>query len=70
MSELDLAVLADGMMSVKEAASFTRLSVAHLCKLISEGRLYSLKHGHRRLVPVRALKEMLLREHELAAAGK
>ena len=52
-------VVADGAMGVPEAVRFTGLSRAELYRLMCSGALAWLKHGRRRLIPRRALVELL-----------
>ena len=52
-------LLADGSMSVKDAARFSGLSRAELYKLMGAGRLAFVKHGKRRLIPRKALVRCL-----------
>lgn len=54
-----VAVVADGMFTVKEAVEFTKLSRSELYALMGRGELQFLKHGKRRLVPKRAIVELL-----------
>jgi excisionase family DNA binding protein len=51
--------VADGVMSVKEACDFSKLSRTELYSLMIGGKLKYLMHGKRRLIPKRALIEML-----------
>ena len=45
--------------SIREAAQATGLSLATLYRLISDGRLKTVKIGARRLIPVAALTALL-----------
>lgn len=53
------ALLAEGTMSVDAAVKFTDLSRAELYRLMAGRRLAFVKHGGRRLLPKKALVEML-----------
>lgn len=54
-------VVADGMLTVEEAAGFSKLSRAELYRRMSAGDLKYVKFGKRRLIPRRALVELLSR---------
>ena len=59
-TEVDAAeLLAEGSMSIKDAARFSGLSRAELYKLMGAGRLAFVKHGKRRLIPRKALVRCL-----------
>jgi excisionase family DNA binding protein len=55
-------LVADGAMGVKAAQAFTGLSRAELYKLMAAGTLPYLKHGTRRLVPKKALVDLLAKD--------
>jgi excisionase family DNA binding protein len=52
-------VLADGMMSVAEAMAFTRLGRTEIYKRMTDGSLPFARIGKRRLIPKRAVVELL-----------
>jgi hypothetical protein len=52
-------LVADGVLSVAESMQFTKLSRAELYNLMGAGRLTFVKHGKRRLIPKRALVQLL-----------
>ena len=45
--------------SISEAARRTSLSPATIYRRICEGKLQSIKNGHRRLIPASALRALL-----------
>lgn len=53
------AILADGSMSVKEASKFSSVSRAELYLKMARGELPFIKWGRRRMIPRRALIEMM-----------
>jgi excisionase family DNA binding protein len=53
------SAVADGVLSVNEAVEFSKLGRTELYKLMTAGKLAFLKHGKRRLIPKRALVELL-----------
>lgn len=59
MAKGSAAVVAEGVMSVAEAVAFSRLSKAELYKAMAAGRLTFVKYGRRRLVPRKALVDLL-----------
>ena len=52
-------ILKDGTMGVSDAVEFTRLGRATLYRLMDDGKLPWVKIGTRRLIPRRALIELL-----------
>ncbi len=52
------ALVADGLMTVKEAAEFLRLSRSSVYALMDHGELAFVKLGRRRRIPRRALVEL------------
>ncbi len=54
-------VVADGLMSVRDAARFVALSRSELYVLMDRGELTYAKIGRRRLVPRRALIQLAAR---------
>jgi excisionase family DNA binding protein len=59
MAERRVEAVAEGLLSVREAADFSRLSRAELYVMMGRGELLFVKHGRRRLIPKRALVELL-----------
>jgi excisionase family DNA binding protein len=55
------ALVADGLMTILEAAAFLRVSRSTLYVFMDSGELASVKLGRRRLVPRRALVEFAAR---------
>lgn len=55
----DLALVADGLLSVQEACAFSRLSRSEVYARMGDGRIKFLKVGKRRLVVRRSLLEFL-----------
>jgi excisionase family DNA binding protein len=53
-----LELLADGLMTVKQAAAFLGISVANLYVLMSRGELPYVKLGRSRRIPRRALIDL------------
>jgi excisionase family DNA binding protein len=53
------ANLRDGALGLDKAAEFTGLKRSYLYELIEQGELPSIKIGRRRLVPRRALVDLL-----------
>lgn len=54
-------LLAEGVVSVKEAQEFSRLSHQEIYNRMNDGSLKYVRHGKRRLIPRVALIEMLSR---------
>lgn len=54
-------LMADGLVSVQEAMDFARLSRTDVCARMNSGELRSVKIGGRRLIPKRALIDLLSR---------
>lgn len=52
-------LMAEGTTDVKGAVAFTNLSRPELYRLMARGKLAFVKYGRRRLIPRRALVEML-----------
>lgn len=52
-------VAADGALSIEEAMKFTSLGRSELYKRMDAGKLVFVKIGKRRLIPKRALVELL-----------
>jgi excisionase family DNA binding protein len=52
-------LMADGALTVAKACEFTSLSRPELYKLMAAGKLPFTKHGKRRLIPRRALVQLL-----------
>lgn len=50
-----------GLLSIREACAFARLSRSGLYQLMETGQLSYVKLGRRRLIPVLALQELLSR---------
>jgi excisionase family DNA binding protein len=57
MSAVEL--LRDGALGLPEASAFTGLGRSKLYELMDSGRLAYVKEGTRRLIPKRALQELL-----------
>jgi excisionase family DNA binding protein len=55
-------LVADGLSTVPEGQSFTRLSRAKLYDLMAHGKLPFVLIGRRRLIPRRALVELAARQ--------
>jgi excisionase family DNA binding protein len=53
------ALLEEGLLRMKEAASFTQLSVAQLYKLMRDNQLPFVKIGRCRRIPRRALLDLV-----------
>ncbi len=60
-TETARALLADGALGVDEAAAFARVSRAELYRWMQRGELAYVLRGRRRLVPRRALVDLLAR---------
>jgi excisionase family DNA binding protein len=54
-------LVADGLLTVKEAAAFLRLSVARVYALMADGDLVFVKIGRSRRIPRRGLVELAAR---------
>ena len=54
-------IIKDGLERVSETARFLGVSRSHVYQLINEGILPSVKIGKSRRVPVRAVRELVLR---------
>lgn len=54
-------LLADGAVSIQRACELSGLSRSTICRRIASGELASTRVGRRRLVPRRALDELLAR---------
>ena len=54
--------MADGLMTVQEAAEFLRLSRSSLYTMMDSGELAFVKLGRSRRIPKRALVELAARE--------
>jgi excisionase family DNA binding protein len=61
MSTVDEGLLEDGVMTVPEGQEFSRLSRSALYALMERGELPYVKLGKRRMIPRRALIEMMRR---------
>jgi excisionase family DNA binding protein len=59
MADNRAELVADGLMTVPEAQAFSRLSRSNLYGLMEDGSLAYCKVGRRRLIPRRALVEMM-----------
>jgi len=55
------ALVADGLDTIKDAATFLRISVASLYKMMDRGELPFVKIGRSRRIPRRALVELAAR---------
>ncbi len=64
-----LELLADGVLSIAAAASFSSLSRAGLYAAMAAGELPYLKRGRRRLIPRRALVSWLADGMQTVGAG-
>lgn len=53
------SICSDGTLSLPEAIEFTGLGRSELYLRMDDGRLPFVKHGRRRLIPRRALVQML-----------
>ena len=67
-SALSASPLSDGAMPVKAAVAFSGLSRTELFALVADGKLPSVKHKGRRLIPRRPLVAYLERHLEPATA--
>jgi excisionase family DNA binding protein len=54
-------MVADGLLTVKEASAFLKVSVATLYKLMERGELVYTKIGRSRRIPRKALVELAAR---------
>lgn len=65
------ALVADGLLTVREAEAFIRLKRSTLYRLMDAGRLPYVKLGGARRIPRRALVELAARHlvHERAAGS-
>jgi excisionase family DNA binding protein len=61
MDNVDGGLLEDGVMTVPEGQEFSRLSRSALYALMERGELPYVKLGKRRMIPRRALIEMMRR---------
>jgi hypothetical protein len=73
MARDDVGLLEDGVMTVPEGQDFSRLSRSALYALMERGELAYLKLGKRRMIPRRALVQMMerglvIRQPEMASA--
>ena len=57
----DQDLIADGLLSIQEAADFTCVSRTDIYARMNHGELRSVKIGRRRLIPKRALIDMISR---------
>jgi excisionase family DNA binding protein len=64
-----LGLVEDGLLTVREAQDFTRLSRSDLYARMERGELAYVKIGRRRLVPRRALIELAQRGLVIRAAN-
>ena len=55
-------LVADGLLTVREAADFLRISRSRLYELMDRGELIYLKLGRSRRIPRRAVIELAARE--------
>jgi excisionase family DNA binding protein len=57
----DRDLIADGLLTVQEALDFTKLGRTDLYARMNSGELRSVKIGRRRLIPKRALIDLISR---------
>ena len=62
MTDNDAALVEDGLMTVREAAGFLRLSRSTVYVLMDRGELPFVKLGRSRRIPRRAVIELAARE--------
>lgn len=55
-------VVADGVLTVKEACDFLKVGKSEVFKLMGSGELRSLKIGKRRLIPKKAAVDLLAKK--------
>lgn len=60
-------LISDGLERVSETARFLGVSRSHVYRLIQEGVLPSVKIGKSRRVPVRAVRELVLKNMDFVS---
>lgn len=55
----NMALTAEGFLTVTEAVQFSRIGRSELYELMKAGHLTFAHHGRRRVIPKRALRELM-----------